>query len=201
MATDDLDFIRQQRLLRLSLLNSNVISDPVKTDHEPVKRGPASSVGKDAEGRSIVTLSDYQRSDNEDYRYHTVTNSNRTQLLTREPVDHNHDNDTSRDATVCKPSKDEEFELFVVLPSFDITKEQFVEYVRIQYGIDIIVRHLNEKRGRGNVVTESEHTYCFVACKSSEDQLYLVKNMNGGVIGDWEAPIKVQVKKEKTANS
>ena len=196
MATNDLDFIRQQRLARL--LNSDVISDPVKTDHEPVKRGPASS---DAEGRSIVTLSDYQRSDNEDYRYHTVTNSNRTQLLTREPVDHNHDNDTSRDATICKPSKDEEFELFVVLPSFDITKEQLVEYIRIQYGIDVIVRHLNEKRGRRNVVTESEHTYCFVACKSSEDQLYLVKNMNDGVIGDWEAPIKVQVKKEKTADS
>ena len=85
------------------------------------------------------------------------------------------------------------YDLWVGLPSRTITAEQFYHYVRVQFGVEMEVRHINKKFERAT----SERNFCFIRCKTEEDMDHLFKEMDDATIGDWTDPIRVQKQIDK----
>ena len=84
-------------------------------------------------------------------------------------------------------------ELYVRLPSKEITSEQLQQFIKIQFGVNAVVRHMNTKHQSYQM---SERNFCFVECDSREDMERLIEEMNDSTIGDWEDPIVVKEKLE-----
>ena len=83
------------------------------------------------------------------------------------------------------------YELYVRLPSKKITSEQLVQFIRTQFGVNVVVRHMNTKHQSYQL---TERNFCFVDCDSKEDMERLIQEMNDTTIGDWEDPIMVKEK-------
>ena len=86
-----------------------------------------------------------------------------------------------------------ETQLYVNLPSMSISSEQLVEFVRLQFGVEVTVSHMNTKAQTGG----GSKNFCFLECKNKEDMDYLLTEMHDSVIGDWDCPIQVYSKKDR----
>ena len=82
-------------------------------------------------------------------------------------------------------------ELYVRLPSKQITSEQLVQFIKTQFGVNVVVRYMNTKHQSYQM---TERNFCFVDCDSKEDMERLIDEMNDATIGDWEDPIIVKQK-------
>ena len=68
-----------------------------------------------------------------------------------------------------------------------------MEFVRLQFGVEVTVSHMNTKAQTGG----GSKNFCFLECKNKEDMDCLLTEMHDSVIGDWDCPIQVYSKKER----
>ena len=82
-------------------------------------------------------------------------------------------------------------ELYVRLPSKEITSEQLVQFIKCQFNINASIRYMNTKNQSYQM---NDRNFCFVECDSRADMERLIEEMNDTTIGDWEDPIMVKEK-------
>ena len=84
-------------------------------------------------------------------------------------------------------------ELYVGLPSFSITSEQLVEFIRVQFGVKITVRYMNKNKKNDG----KERNFCFIECDNKGDMEYLLEQLHDSTIGEWDNPITCHQKKDR----
>jgi hypothetical protein len=136
--------------------------------------------------RPIPTSASYSNSDNHG------RNSN---IHTTTSIRSNPGSGTRLAANTRTPVVIQTHELYVRLPSKQITSEQLFQFIKIQFGVNVVVRYMNTKH-QSNQITE--RNFCLIECDSKEDMEWLIDEMNDATIGDWEDPIIV---KQKTRSS
>ena len=62
--------------------------------------------------------------------------------------------------------------------------------MRVQFGVEASVTFMNTKQALDG------RNFCFVSCKNQKDEDYLLEEMHDSMIGDWDEPIVVKVKKD-----
>ena len=174
---ESLEAMRQKRLAALSRTSGgNPNTSPQQTSAQTHNLPPSSSLSRPSQpypshntnynnnNNNIHTLSSVRSNPAPGTRLAT---SSRTQVVTQT------------------------HELYVRLPSKEITSEQLEQFIKIQFGINAVVRHMNTKHQSYQM---SERNFCFVECDTREDMDRLIEEMNDSTIGDWEDPIVVKEK-------
>ena len=170
---ESLEAMRQKRLAALSRHSGGTPDTSLQTTpHRNSTTPPSSSYSRPSQpsvshnnnNNNIHTLSSVRSNPGSGTRLAT---SSRTQVVTQT------------------------HELYVRLPSKEITSEQLVQFIKIQFGVNVVVRHMNTKHQSYQM---SERNFCFIDCDSREDMERLIEEMNDSTIGEWEDPIVVKEK-------